>query len=127
MVHIIYLTIITILSLVLLMILIMLFHSAQEEHYLADKYKADFFNEQLKSKMYRACLYVAINDMIDNKWYKSPSEAFRMLRCRVKPYKFDSEFDTVVLIATMLYWGNTIKLSPDYEQELLDREEDGNN
>ena len=104
----------------------MLGHSAHEEHYLADKYKADFFNEQLKSKMYRACLYIAINDMIDNKWYKSPSEAFRMLRCRVKPYKFDNEFDTVVLIATMLYWGDSIKLSPDYEQELLDKEEDGN-
>lgn len=84
-------------------------------------YKQAYFKEQDQSEAYRACLYIAIQDMIDNGWYKKENEAFYMLFSRIHQYKFINALDTTTLIARLLYHKNRIKFSYDYEQELLDK------
>lgn len=88
----------------------------KEENY---RYKYSYFTEQHQSEAYKACLYIAIKDMISNGWYKKESEAFRMMFCRIKKYKFINEFDIATLIARMLFSKDHVKFSYDYEEELL--------
>ena len=101
----------------ILFLVILAFHNKSEIK-MFKEYRTKYFNEQLKSELYRSCLYIAITDMIKNKWYDGYYHAFSMLRCRLKPYKYDEEFNKINPVTSMLFWGDQVKFSYDYEYEL---------
>lgn len=97
-------------------------HKLKKQIEINNGYKESYFKEQHQSEAYRACLYVAIKDMIANGWYNLPSEAFHMLFCRLYSYRFSHRLNESLLIARMLYHQNHIKFSHDYEEELMEED-----
>lgn len=87
-------------------------------------YKHSYFREQEQTEAYRACLYIAIKDMLDNNWYDSPSTAFRMLFERINHYKFMNQFEVPELVSRMLYYQDHVKFSHDFEEYLISKGED---
>lgn len=86
-----------------------------------DYYKTCYKEYQANFVLFRALLWIAIKDMKANGWYSTYKKAYDMLLCRVKPYIFEDEVKrhSTNLLSAMLYWQNDIKLSADYEQDLI--------
>lgn len=83
------------------------------------EYKRKWFEEQ-GNRLYRAMLFLAIKDMVDNKWYDNFSWAFRMLYIRLVHYRLNNESEEK-LFKEMMFHQDRAKYSPEYEQELLNK------
>ena len=83
------------------------------------EYRLKWFEEQ-GNRIYRAMLFLAIKDMVDNKWYANFSWAFRMLYIRLVHYRLNNESEEK-LFKEMMFHQDRAKYSPEYEQELLNK------
>ena len=83
------------------------------------EYKNKWFEEQ-GNRLYRAMLFIAIKDMVDNKWYDNFSWAFRMLYIRLVHYRLNNESEEK-LFKEMMFHQDRAKYSPEYEQYLLNK------
>lgn len=88
-------------------------------HTYREYYKELWYKEQ-GNRLYRAMLFIAIKDMVDNKWYDNFSWAFRMLYIRLVHYRLNNESEEQ-LYKDMMFHQDRAKYSPEYEQKLLNK------